>query len=453
MSSKNHHENTQAIESNLRKDFKSLYTSFHNLDNPFKEKEKNLVQTATKVVLNSEASKSIKIAQQLGEKQYNEFVRHRIYDNKESFHNILPKNKLCLSKQNSPVIYSKTKQKIANLISDCKLHSRLFIACQAREGNLENFFTHENYSFPIAISEHGKLRKCASKSDFLKCLYEIEEQSVESPKVDMKVIDGAAFLCMNAPKCEKTIGDYCMELEEKAFKIANDVQRTDFVFDVYKDHSLKLATRETRENGMRIAVHPETPLPKDFQSILRNNQNKTELFQLLADTFIVNPSIVCTKLERVITKNKQNLNRNDNCNHEEAETRVILHVVDGSQTYKNILIIMVDTDAVIIALCHFFPLSFNKLWVEFGVGQNRKYPPIHKIAYSLGEETCRALSKWFMLTGCDTVSIFSGHGKKTAWKIWKVFSEVTETFVRYFFSCQYTLCMTLFSLSVSLFQF
>ena len=69
-----------------------------------------------------------------------------------------------------------------------------------------------------------------------------------------------------------------MELKEKAFKIANDVQRTDFVFDIYKDHSLKLQTQEACGNGMRIAVRPETPLPKDFQSILRNNQNKTELF-------------------------------------------------------------------------------------------------------------------------------------------------------------------------------
>ena len=85
------------------------------------------------------------------------------------------------------MISSKTK-KIVNLTFDCKL-SRLFIACQAREGNLENVFAHQNYSFPIAISEYGKLRKCASKSDFLKCLYEIEETSVESPKVDMKVID------------------------------------------------------------------------------------------------------------------------------------------------------------------------------------------------------------------------------------------------------------------------
>ena len=70
-----------------------------------------------------------------------------------------------------------------------------------------------------------------------------------------------------------------MEHEEKAFKIVNDVQHTDFVFDVYKDHGLKLQTRETHGNGMRIAVRPETLLPKDFQSTLRNNQSKTELFQ------------------------------------------------------------------------------------------------------------------------------------------------------------------------------
>ena len=126
MSSKNYHENTQAFESDFRKDFKSLYTSFHNLGNPFEEKEKNLVQIATKVVLDYEASTSIKNGrQQLGENQYNEFVRGRIYDNKESFYNILRKNKLRLFKQNSLVMSSKTKQKIVKLTSDCKLYYRL----------------------------------------------------------------------------------------------------------------------------------------------------------------------------------------------------------------------------------------------------------------------------------------------------------------------------------------
>ena len=184
------------------------------------------------------------------------------------------------------------------------------------------------------------------RSQTFSSVCKIEEPSAESPKSDMKVIDGAALVCMNVPKCAETTGDHCMELEEKAFKIANDEQLTDFVFDVYKDRSLKLQTLEIHKNGMRIAVSPErplpkdfcreTPLPKDFQSNLRNNQNKTELFQLLADRFIVNPSIVCTKLERVITKSKQSLNRIDNCNHKEADTSVILHAVDGSHTYKNI---------------------------------------------------------------------------------------------------------------------
>ena len=30
------------------------------------------------------------------------------------------------------------------------------------------------------------------------------------------------------------------------------------------------------------------------------------------------------------------------------------------------------------------------------------------------------------LTGCDTVSLFCSIGKKTAWEVWKAFSEANE---------------------------
>ena len=36
----------------------------------------------------------------------------------------------------------------------------------------------------------------------------------------------------------------------------------------------------------------------------------------------------------------------------------------------------------------------------------------------------------YALTGCDTVSSFVGHGKKTAWKIWKVLSELTDALLK-----------------------
>lgn len=41
-----------------------------------------------------------------------------------------------------------------------------------------------------------------------------------------------------------------------------------------------------------------------------------------------------------------------------------------------------------------------------------------------------ALPFWYAFTGCDTVSQFAGRAKKTAWKTWSSFSQVTETFAR-----------------------
>ena len=41
---------------------------------------------------------------------------------------------------------------------------------------------------------------------------------------------------------------------------------------------------------------------------------------------------------------------------------------------------------------------------------------------------CATLPVFHALTGCDTVSAFSGRGKMTAWNTWEVFPEVTETF-------------------------
>jgi len=54
----------------------------------------------------------------------------------------------------------------------------------------------------------------------------------------------------------------------------------------------------------------------------------------------------------------------------------------------------------------------------------------HAIYVSMDAEKCLALPMFHEFTGCDTVSSFSGRGKKTAaWETWNVFSEVTGTFL------------------------
>ena len=124
-----------------------------------------------------------------------------------------------------------------SLNAERKLYANLYVACQSRESDLDNFFSHENHAFPVAISEYGKLRKATSKSDFLECFESLIEVTHDSPEVSMKVVDGAAFVNMNRPKSSSTFGAYCQdELVPKLIFQGGNTQRMDLVFDVYKEN-------------------------------------------------------------------------------------------------------------------------------------------------------------------------------------------------------------------------
>ena len=56
----------------------------------------------------------------------------------------IKKNFLPLFKQPLSRKLTKKKQQIAGLKSDCNLFSQLYIASQFRDGDLEDFFSHEN---------------------------------------------------------------------------------------------------------------------------------------------------------------------------------------------------------------------------------------------------------------------------------------------------------------------
>ena len=110
---------------------------------------------------------------------------------------------------------------------------------------------------------------------------------------------------------------------------------------------------------------------------------------------------------------------------------VFLHVQDAVSTgSRRVKIRTVDTDVVVIAICLFGRIAgLEELWIDFGVGKNRRFYPIHEIIATLGEMKCRALIFFHAFTGCDQVSFFSHCGKTKAWKAWSNLPEVTETFV------------------------
>ena len=374
---KKHHENTDSFELRFRKDVKALYSAILEMGNPFKETQNDLVQLSTKAVMDPQVSNSVFPIKQIGLSQYNDFVTRRLKTDQLSLYSVIKKNKILLFKQNNLSVSSKSKQKLGNIIADRKLFSRLFIACQTRKGDLDDFFSRENHSYPVSISDYGKLRKCSAKSDFLTCLYELLPPTAEPPRTEMKVIDAAAFVNMNPPISSKDFSEYCKEVEHKVTSLGKEqIERIDLVFDIYKQDSLKSQTRENRGKGARTVVKGNTPIPKDFHSFLRNDENKNELFQMIANHLTNvegNLVIISTKMEHVVSNSAGGLADLEPCNREEADTRLIVHVIDGVRKGKRkITITTVDTDVVVISLYHFFSLEIEQLWIEFGVGKNKK---------------------------------------------------------------------------------
>lgn len=126
-----------------------------------------------------------------------------------------------------------------------------------------------------------------------------------------------------------------------------------------------------------------------------------------------------------------------NCNHEEADTRIIVHLQDVLTTDGTItaLIRTVDTDVVVILVGKFYDLkSINhnlQIWVAFGMGKNFRYLSINRICEALGEKKSRALPVFHAFSGCDTTSAFNGKGKLSAWQAWSLCDDVATPSLEY----------------------
>ena len=103
--------------------------------------------------------------EEIGQRQFSECVEDRLnIASNKPLSDIVSKNKLALFSTSQTKQRSRSKEQVASLKTNCTLFSRFYIACQARQSNLDSFFEHENQACPPSISDMGQLRH-GSKSD------------------------------------------------------------------------------------------------------------------------------------------------------------------------------------------------------------------------------------------------------------------------------------------------
>lgn len=114
------------------------------------------------------------------------------------------------------------------------------------------------------------------------------------------------------------------------------------------------------------------------------------------------------------------------CDYEEADTRIVVHLIDAAKHgHKNIVVKTVDTDVIVILVVLFSQIvddrALLQINVEFGVGKDIKVISINKLYAFLGHDGSKSLPFFHAFSGSDSTSGFRGNGKKTIFKIWKSF--------------------------------
>ena len=307
---------------------------------------------------------------------------------------------------------TKTSELVSSLKSDRNLFLRLHVASQFRDGNRDEFFSHENQPCSPSLSDRGK-HKLGTKSDIVRFLEDaIEEQDDITPSVEVVVLDGPAIVHMLKPAAASTFREYAQDVFLPYVEHQLDkAHRVDVVWDDYRTDSVKAQMRDMRGKGIRRRVEPNNAVPKNWAEFLRINENKTELFAFLSReivTISTDKQVICTLDRDVICCQPMDKEGQSPCSHKEADSRMMVHVAHAANTYNNILIRTVDSDVVVLAVYAFAQLnsSLNEHWVAFGTGKHFRLLPAYKICAAIGLDKCLALHMFHAFTGCDTVSFF-----------------------------------------------
>jgi hypothetical protein len=430
-----HHEEGLSLQRSFKEQSESLADAISELGNPFLYDGDELLALDTRNVLNESVVNTVRRVHELGKEQYAKYHKEVIVDRTRSIHEPIKKNALPLFRCPSPK--SKTKQagKISSLKSDVALFSHLYIIMQKRDSDMNAFFKHENLPCPPSLSNGGKLRT-GKKSDLLEIL---EQGTQKDPPddIDVKLLDGAAVVHLLPTAGIVTFDEYADQVFlPHIMKQLENCKRVDVVWDAYVPISIKESTREKRGKGIRRKVAGKNKLPGNWADFLRDSKNKQELFAFLSSK---TASVDCPEGKEVIitcgvTVTLRGTDRSmPACDHEEADTRLLVHVQDAILNgCTNCMVRTVDTDVVVILIGKFHHLITLcpdvSIWVAFGTGKHFTYHHINAIYAALGTEKSMALPLFHSFTGCDTTSAFFGKGKKSAWEAWKCYPDVTSAF-------------------------
>ena len=345
------------------------------------------------------------------------FVKERLVDGSKSIFSAIKKTK---------IKYEKTKNKRPpKEISILKEDRIAFGLIISKSMNLETAFKYPITSLPLAIADPDSTLRSSSKSSLRNYLIDESGASLKSaPKNCSWLIDGMAAVRTVGTK--KTYKEWIKALVTFITPL-DEVEPIQFgmINDVYIEGSTKNCTRSKRgESGGIVKVEgfeQHMQHGRSWHEFLCNAKNKTELLKLIG-RFIkdemknqLSIPFIFTTEDRTYEMKNNIVEQIGTSNHEEADTRLILHAI---LTQTDTVIVCEDTDVLILMVWAYAKFNITKEW--YMKYESTSYARIKDIVDYLGEEISQYLPHIHAITGCDTTSAFYRKGKV------KVLTKVQE---------------------------
>ena len=99
----------------------------------------------------------------------------------------------------------KSTSKVTNLQVDIQVLSKMYISCQAREGELNKFLEHENHTWRPSLASNNTMHQ-TNKLDLLEYLESLVHHTDYGPNEDVRIVDGAALVhCLDPKKSKHSV--------------------------------------------------------------------------------------------------------------------------------------------------------------------------------------------------------------------------------------------------------
>ena len=153
-----HHDSSTSTQTHFLKDVKLMFLAVNELGNPFINDSGDLYSIDTKQVANQNAVSALRQVQDIGMKQFEEYLEARFWTQVTPITDTIFNNNIYVFIKKKSRQTSKKGEHLKSAKNNVAQFSRLFIGCQSREEKLEQFFAHEYQGFPPTLSEKGEPR-------------------------------------------------------------------------------------------------------------------------------------------------------------------------------------------------------------------------------------------------------------------------------------------------------